>query len=61
PLLRIPVVADESNGLGQDSYIMVDKLTTVRRTNTREVVGQIDHERLVEIERRLMVFIGLAG
>ncbi len=33
PLLRVPVVADEANGLSQDSCLMVDKITTVRRSN----------------------------
>lgn len=30
PLLRVPVAADEQNGLDRDSFVMVDKLTTAR-------------------------------
>ncbi|MGA8048236.1 MAG: type II toxin-antitoxin system PemK/MazF family toxin, partial [Dermatophilaceae bacterium] len=33
PLMRVPVTADEGNGLDQDSFLMVDKITTVRRSN----------------------------
>ena len=39
PLLRVPVTADEENGLDQDSFLMVDKITTVRRSNAHTVVG----------------------
>ncbi len=41
PLLRISVIAHEKNGLGQDSVLMVDKMTTVRRSNARTVVGRL--------------------
>lgn len=60
PLLRIPVPVDSTTGLRQDSFIMVDKLTTVRRSNVQEHVGRIPAALLVEVERSLMVFLGLA-
>jgi mRNA interferase MazF len=61
PLLRIPVVADDENGLGRDSYLMVDKLTTIRRSNTRNVVGRLEATAMVEFERRLLVFLGFGA
>lgn len=61
PLLRVPVAADEGNGLGQDSYLMVDKITTVRRGNARTVVGRLEATTLVEFERRLLVFLGFGA
>ena len=61
PLLRVPVVANEANGLGQDSYLMVDKITTVRRSNARTVVGRLEATTLVEFERRLLVFLGFGA
>jgi mRNA interferase MazF len=61
PLLRLPVAADEDNGLSQDSWLMVDKLTTVRRSNAREVVGRLGGAQLDEFERLLIVFLGLAA
>ena len=61
PLLRVPVAADETNGLGQDSYLMVDKITTVRRSNARTVVGRLEATTLVEFERRLLVFLGFGA
>jgi mRNA interferase MazF len=58
PLLRMSVTADEENGLNQDSFLMVDKITTVRRTNTDRVIGRLEATTLVEFERRLLVFLG---
>ena len=61
PLLRLPVPADDENGLGQDGFLMVDKLTTVRRINAHAVVGRLSATALVEFERRLLVFIGFGA
>ena len=60
-LLRVPVAADEVNGLSQDSYLMVDKITTVRRSNASTVLGRLEATRLVELERRLLVFLGFGA
>ena len=61
PLLRVPLPADANNGLSQDSYLMIDKVTTVRRSNTRAVLGRLDSTTLVEFERRLLVFLGFGA
>lgn len=61
PLLRVPVAADEENGLDQDSFLMVDKITTVRRSNAHAVVGRLGATTLVEFERRLLVFLGFGA
>lgn len=61
PLMRVPVVANEANGLGQDSYLMVDKITTVRKSNARTVLGRLEATSLVEFERRLLVFLGFGA
>lgn len=61
PLLRVPVLASEANGLGHDSYLMVDQTTTVRRSNARTVLGRLEATTLVEFERRLLVFLGFGA
>lgn len=61
PLLRVPVTADERNGLGSDSFLMVDKITTVRRSNVGTVLGRLEATTLVELERRLLVFLGFGA
>lgn len=61
PLLRVRVAADHHNGLERDSYLMVDKITTIRRSNARAVIGRVNSTTLVEFERRLLVFLGFGG
>ena len=61
PLLRVPVTANEENGLDQDGFLMVDKITTVRRGNAHTVVGSLEPTTLVEFERRLLVFLGFGA
>lgn len=61
PLLRVPVTADDDNGLDQDSLLMVDKITTVRRSNAHAVLGKLEATTMVEIERRLLVFLGFGA
>ncbi len=61
PLLRLPVTADVGNGLDQDSYVMIDRITTIRRSNAHAVVGRLDPTSLVEFERRLLVVLGFGA
>ena len=61
PLMRVPVTADEGNGLGEDSFLMVDKITTVRRSNVGTVLVRLETTTLVEFERRLLVFLGFGA
>lgn len=61
PLLRVPVTADDENGLDQDCFLMVDKTTTVRRSNANTVIGRLEATTLGEFERRLLVFLGFGA
>lgn len=61
PLLRVPVTADEGNGLAGNSFLMIDKITTVRRSNANSVIGRLDAAVVVEFERRLLIFLGFGG
>ena len=61
PLLRVSVTADEESGLGQDCFLMIDKMTTVRRSNAGAVVGRLAATKLVEFERRLLVSLGFGA
>lgn len=60
PLLRLPVAPTDTSGLDADSFVMVDKVTTVRRANIGDAVGELTPHQLVELERRLLVFLGIA-
>lgn len=61
PLIRVRVEASEDNGLDQDSFLMVEKITTVRRSNAHNVLGRLDSPTMVELERRLLVFLGFGA
>lgn len=61
PLLRVFVPADDRNGLSRDCYLMIDKVTTIRRSNAHTVIGQLGTATLVEFERRLLVFLGFGN
>ena len=59
-LLRVEVAGDKVSGLASPSWVMIDKITTVRRSNVTNRVGRLTSSQLVEIERLVMVFLGLA-
>ena len=60
PLLRITVRPSNENGLQKTSQVMVDKAMTVKRDKLGSVFGSIDEDTMVEIERCLAVFLGIA-
>lgn len=60
PLLRVTLLPGEENGLQTRSQVMAGKVMTVRRDKAGPAFGRIDAERLVQIERCLAVFLGIA-
>lgn len=60
PLLRLRVAAGSLTGLAQNSDVMVDKLTTARRGNVQVRIGRLSSQQMVELERLLMTFLGMA-
>ncbi len=61
PLLRLLVQPDEVNGLRDRSSLMIDKITTVRRSKLGERLGRLGDDDMVRLGRAVMVFFGLAG
>lgn len=59
-LLRIRVSSGGIAGLEHESDVMIDKLTTVKRSNVISRVGRLGTEQLVNVERAVMAFLGLA-
>ncbi len=60
PLLRVTLEPSAANGLQKPSQVMVDKTMTVMREKFGPTFGQIDTDAMVEIERCLAVFLGIA-
>lgn len=60
PLLRVAVQPSAENGLQKPSQVMVDKAMTVKREKIGSKLGRIDQAVLVEVDRCLAVFLGIA-
>jgi len=60
PLLRITVEPSAENGLQKPSQVMVDRTMTVKRGRIGPAFGSIEADTMVEIERCLAVFLGVA-
>lgn len=61
PLLRIDVASTDVSGLRQPSQVMIDKVTAIRRVNVQDHLGRVTASQLVEVERAMLAFLGLAG
>lgn len=60
PLLRISVLPTTENGLQKPSQVMIDKAITIKRDKIGQTIGRVDSNTLVEVERCLAVFLGIA-
>ena len=60
PLFRLPVEANERNGLRATCRLMVDKITTVQKTKVGARIGRLDDEDLLRLNQAALVFVGLA-
>ncbi len=60
PLFRITVQPSVENGLQKPSQVMVDKAMTVKRDKLGQGFGRIEADAMVEVERCLAVFLGIA-
>ncbi len=60
PLLRITLLPSEENGLQKTSQVMVDKAMTIKRDKIGATFGRVDDDAMIEIERCLAVFLGIA-
>ena len=57
---RVAVPNDETTKIADPSFAMIDKITTVRRSNLGARIGRVPSALMADIERSLMVFLGLA-
>ena len=60
PISRVAVPNDEPTKIAEPSFAMIDKITTVRRSNLGARVGRVPSALMADIERSVMVFLGLA-
>jgi mRNA interferase MazF len=60
PFIRVRLNPSAANGLRKESEVMVDKAMTLPRERLGECIGRLAAESLVEVERRLALFLGIA-
>ena len=60
PLFRIDLAPTLENGLSKPSQIMVDKSQTVRREKVGQVIVHLEENTLLQVNRSLFVWLGLA-
>ena len=59
-LLRPVLEPSAENGLHVPSQVMIDKVSTIRRSRVRRVLGQIAPDAQRRIDEALLVVLGLA-
>ena len=60
-LLRIDVQPTETNGLQKPSQVMVDQAMTVKRDKVGAAFGSATDAEMLEVNRCLAVFLGIAS
>jgi mRNA interferase MazF len=55
------IAVPTTTGIAQATFAMIDKITTVRRSNLGGRVGRVPTTLMAEIERSLLVFLGIAS
>jgi mRNA interferase MazF len=60
PLIRIATSPTGGNGLAKPSQVMVDKPQSVAREKVGTVIGRLDDETMLAVNRALAVFLGFA-
>jgi mRNA interferase MazF len=59
PRLRPVVEPDANNGLRIESQCMTEKLMPIRRDRIRRVLGSIDTQTAEQLDRALLIILGL--
>ena len=60
PLFRLTIEPSSGTGLRSVSQIMIDKLTAVRRDRIGKVIGRIDEDVQIRVNRALALWLGVA-
>ena len=59
PLIRVPIMPSQENGLRKRSQVMVDKAMTVRSERLGDPFGRLD-ATMVVVDRCMALFLGYA-
>ncbi|MEO7222923.1 MAG: type II toxin-antitoxin system PemK/MazF family toxin [Devosia sp.] len=59
PLIRIDITPSNSNGLRKPSQVQIDKLTSAPRDRVGPVIGGVDSQFMLKINRQLAAFLAI--
>ena len=59
PLFRLVIEPTETNGLRAASRLMIDKISTIRRSRLGRAIGSVDSRTMVRVKRAVALFVGL--
>lgn len=59
PLFRLLLEAKPENGLERPSQVMVDKIVALRRERIGKVIGTLDADTMLQVNRSLALVLGL--
>src|SRR5215470_14560136 len=51
PLFRLPIEANERNGLGATCRLMVDKITTISKSKIGKRIGRLDEQDILRLNQ----------
>ncbi|HKS91499.1 MAG TPA: type II toxin-antitoxin system PemK/MazF family toxin [Tepidiformaceae bacterium] len=60
-LFRVRIVPTARNGLRMPCHAMLDKIWTVRKTRLGYRIGLLDPQDMVDIDRAIVSFLGIAS
>jgi mRNA interferase MazF len=60
PLFRLTVDPTPENGLRRRSQVMADKTMTVKRDKIGAIIGRLDDDAMIAVNRALLLWVGLA-
>lgn len=60
PLFRVDIEPTPENGLPKPSQVMLDEIVTLKRERLGDTIGRLDEGQLLQVNRLLAVFLGLA-
>lgn len=56
---RVTILPSPANGLRRPSHVMVDKIQTARIEKIGLKIGVLDTETMLQVDRALLVFLGI--
>ncbi len=59
PLFRLEITPSLENSLEKACQVMVDKITTIRRDKVRRVIGRLDEDTIIRLNRSMAFWLGL--